>query len=147
MKYGSRKHRWAGWLVGLGVLAGACQNDNYIIDPLPTAIVNEQIVLTDPRYVRLQLDGGYVELDRGGLKGLIIYRVSNGKFRAFERQCTWQPTDTCSQVMVDPSGQFMIDTCCGSQFDFEGRVTAPPAVSPLRQYAAVVSSNVLYISN
>ncbi|MGB3617789.1 MAG: hypothetical protein WBA12_06695 [Catalinimonas sp.] len=133
-------------VLGLGLLAG-CRNDVPPPAPLPNVFVDERISLTDPRYQALRLPGGAVTVP-GGLKGLIIYHEGNSRYFAIERQCTFQPDDPCSTVGVDGSGLFMVDTCCGSQFAFpDGRVLAPPATFPLRNYVVQQSGNTLRVLN
>ena len=52
----------------------------------------------------------------GGVKGIIVYRESLSNFKAYERNCTYQPTNTCATVSVDDTNLIAVDSCCGSMF-------------------------------
>src|SRR5688572_3870580 len=124
----------------------ACSDDNQQTDYIPYVSVNEQINLTNIQYSALRQDRGFVYLN-SGLRGIIIVRKSSNRYLAFERNCPYQPYDTCATVKVDASSLFLQDDCCGSQFDFDGGVIAGPANLPLKQYATSLNGNLLYISN
>ena len=115
-------------------------------DQIPIALVNETINLTNQQYLDLQFNGGHVNID-GGVRGITIYRISETEYRAFERNCSFEPLNTCARVEVDGSGLFFIDSCCSSTFDFNGFPTGGPATLPLRQYLTVLQGNFLIISN
>lgn len=115
-------------------------------DQIPLALVSETINLTNQQYLNLQFNGGHVNID-GGVRGIIIYRVSETEYRAFERNCSFEPLNTCARVEVDGSNLFMIDTCCSSTFDFNGFPTGGPATLPLRQYQTLLQGNFLTITN
>lgn len=124
----------------------ACSNDNRKVDYIPYVSVNEQINLTNIQYSALRQDRGFVYLN-SGLRGIIVIRKSSNSYLAFERNCPYQPADSCARVKIDASTLFLQDDCCGSQFDFDGNVIAGPANLPLKQYATVLNGNLLYISN
>lgn len=120
--------------------------NDYVDSPLPYVPVNIRINLHDIRHQNLQYDGGFLYL-KGGIRGIIVYRKMKGMYYAFERNCTFQPKSSCAQVSVDPSTFFMVDSCCGSQFDFEGNVLSGVASLPLQRYRATQSGNELIIEN
>ena len=127
------------------MVLSACESS----DPeeqIPVAIVNETINLTNQQYINLQFVGGHVNIP-GGVRGISIYRASTEEYRAFERNCSYQPLNTCARIEVDGSGLFFIDTCCSSTFNFDGFPTGGPASLPLRQYTALVDGNFLTIVN
>ena len=115
-------------------------------DQIPTAIVNETINLTNQQYLDLQFVGGHVEIS-GGVRGIILYHASNNEYRAFERNCSYDPLNACAQVAVDGSRLFMVDTCCTSTFSFDGLPTGGPAGLPLRLYTTVLQGDFLTITN
>lgn len=114
---------------------------------IPNVIVNEQINLTNIQYNNLRQDKGFVYLPKAGVRGIILIRESATRYRAIERNCTYQPEDACGIVEVDASNLFLKDPCCGSQFDLSGQVTGGPATYPLRQYATTLQGNFLFITN
>src|SRR5689334_8445121 len=92
--------------------------------PFPTITIN----LNYPQYQKLKLDGGFVYVEGGGLKGIILYRASETSYLAYERACPHHPGEGCAVVQVDASSLFMIDRCCNSSFNFsDGQVTGGPA--------------------
>ena len=115
-------------------------------DQIPAAIVNETINLTNQQYMSLQFVGGHVNIN-GGVRGITIYRASTEEYRAFERNCSFQPLDACARVEVDGSGLFFTDPCCNSTFDFNGFPTGGPASLPLREYIVLRDGNFLTIVN
>ncbi len=113
---------------------------------IPDVPVSIQLNVSSLQYPQLRQDGGYVYL-QGGYNGILLVRQNANLYTAFERACTYDPTASCSQVEVDASNLFLIDKCCGSQFNFQGNVTAGPAMYSLKQYQTSLMGNVLYISN
>ena len=129
-----------------GLLAAGCgkENNSPALADTPT---NVQIVLTNLEYRALRQDGGFVRV-AGGTYGIVVYRANATTYRAFERLCPYQPQTHCAKVNVDPSTLFMRDSCCGTQWNFEGDATGGPgAPIPLKQYATTLSGGVLYITN
>jgi len=128
------------------ILLAGC-GDNTERPFIPDVLINEQINLTNIQYNALRQVNGYVYLN-AGVRGIIVMRVDANRYRAIERNCTYQPeNEKCSTVEVDPSNLFLIDPCCGSQFDLSGQVTGGPATYPLRQYSTTLQGNFLYIRN
>jgi hypothetical protein len=115
-------------------------------DQIPAAIVDETINVTNQQYLSLQFVGGHVAI-AGGVRGIIIYRASQKEYRAFERNCSFEPLNACARVEVDGSGLFLIDTCCASTFSFEGFPTGGPATLPLRLYNTILQGDLLRIIN
>ncbi|SIQ62061.1 Rieske (2Fe-2S) protein [Pontibacter lucknowensis] len=129
------------------LLLTSCGSDNP--GPgIPNVPVSEQINVNSQLYTRLRQDGGYVYLN-SGYKGIIVIRQHANLYLAFERACPYDPTATapCGQVEADQSNLFIVDTCCGSQFNFQGGVNAGPAVYGLRQYRTVLNGSLLSIFN
>ncbi len=127
-----------GWLI-------SCEQ-NIPDEPIPQVFVEETINLNNFEYNALNTIGGFVYLD-AGVRGIIIYRQSQDRYRAFERNCPYRPLDECALVSVDESTFFMIDTCCGSTFDFDGNPTGGPARFPMLEYSGVVNQNFLMVTN
>jgi hypothetical protein len=135
----------SGLLLGLVFLFISCQ-DTITGPGIPNIPVSEQINVNSLQYPQLRQDGGYVYLN-AGYKGIIVVRQTATQYSAFERGCPYDPANACAQVKVDQSNLFLVDECCGSQFNFQGNVTAGPAVYGLRQYRTSLAGSILYISN
>jgi hypothetical protein len=126
----------------------AC-NPNLNDDPIPylpfgTIYIN----LNLPQYVRLKTDGGFIEYDDAGVRGLIIYRQNASTYFVYERNCSYHPSEACATVNVHISGLFMEDPCCQSFFAFDtGRPTSGPAWRPLNKYYSVANGSDLTITD
>ncbi len=131
-------------LLAIGILT-ACSDDN--VGPgIPNVPVNEQISVNSLQYPMLRQDGGYAYI-QSGYRGIIVVRQTASSYYAFERACPYDPDASCGVVSVDQSNLFLTHTCCGSQFNFQGNVTAGPAVYGLLQYKTSLVNNILYITN
>ena len=133
------------WALLLLLVITSC-NDSFQGPSIPEVPVNEQINVNSLQYPELRRDGGYVYLN-AGYKGILVVRQTASLYTAFERACPYDPTAPCGQVEVDQSNLFIVDKCCGSQFNFQGNVTSGPAVYGLRQYRTSLSGSILYITN
>ncbi len=133
-------------LVFGGLLLLAACGPQPIADPIPYVPVNVLIDLNNLRYQPLRFDRGFV-YENGGVRGLILYRRAASTYIAFERACTYHPTNACGRVDVDASGFFMRCPCCGSIFDFDGNPTGPPAFVPLVRYRTSLSGSLLSVTN
>ena len=74
-------------------------------------------------------------------KGILLYRQSDTNVLAFSRNCTH---NGCT------IGSFQNGTsecpCHGSQFNTSGSAVIGPAVNPLTQYSATITSNIITIT-
>lgn len=138
--------RAAGCAAAFALLTPGCNSGN--VEPtVPSVPVNVQLVLTDQQNRNLRFDNGVVAV-AGGLRGILVVRESAGLYRAFERNCPYQPDNACARVGFDASPAVLLrDSCCGSQFNLQGQPTGGPAARPLRQYATALSGNILNITN
>ena len=113
-------------------------------DRIPYAYVSVDINLSNLQYQDLRRDGGFVYLS-DGYRGIIVYRESANRYRAFERACSFDPRSECVPVEVDSSGLFMIHRCCKSTYDFNGYPMGGPATLPLREYFTFLDGDYLMI--
>ena len=123
----------------------SCSQD-LVDDPIPFQPFSDIVInLSLPEYVNLSTDGGYVYMNSGGVRGIILYRKTSSTYLAFERNCSFQPTDACATVDADIL--FMKDACCGSTFNYNGDPTGGLAWRPLQQYKTSLSGNTLTITD
>jgi nitrite reductase/ring-hydroxylating ferredoxin subunit len=109
--------------------------------------VDTYIYLSEPTSVQLNAVGGWI-YSAGGLKGLIIYRRSTNEFTAYDRQCTYDPNESCSILQVLSATLTVVDSCCGSQFSIvNGGVTKGPASQSMIQYRTTYDGNSVHIFN
>lgn len=115
--------------------------------PIPNVPVNVEVNLNDIDNSALQLIGGYIYIVDVGVRGILLRRESQTVYRAFDRNCTFQPTNTCAIVEVHSSGFYIEDTCCESVFDLSGFPTGGPATYPLKEYRVSIADDLLIITN
>jgi nitrite reductase/ring-hydroxylating ferredoxin subunit len=100
-----------------------------------------------PSNIALASKGGVKELNEGGVRGIIIYCEDRGIYHAYERNCSYTPNEACATVNIDASRLFMIDPCCGSQFDLKtGQPIGGVAWRPLRKFQATANGSELIIT-
>jgi nitrite reductase/ring-hydroxylating ferredoxin subunit len=116
-------------------------------DLIPNIAVDFYINIASTQYLELHSVGGWVNVT-GGVRGIIIYRKSIDEFMAYERNCTYQPSNSCARVSVDNTNLMAIDSCCGSKFLLtDGSVIKSPATYPLKQYRTSLDGNILHVYN
>jgi nitrite reductase/ring-hydroxylating ferredoxin subunit len=132
------------YFLPLCILAGLSQAQAQYAS-FPEVVIN----LSLPDYLSLRLDGGIKEMSEPGIRGIIIYRLSESTYIAYDKNCSYHPYDeACSTVEVDLSRLFLKDACCGSSFNFsDGRVTGGPASRPLIRYRTELTGSVLHITD
>ncbi|MFN3839525.1 MAG: hypothetical protein ACK4RF_02360 [Cyclobacteriaceae bacterium] len=125
----------------------ACCSPDLSDDPIPPATFADIFInLSLPENLSLNTDGASKYFN-GGVRGIIVYRVNSSTYRAFERNCSYQPNNACATVGVHVSTLFMEDSCCGSTFNFQGDPTGGPAWRPLRQYHTILNGNELTVTD
>ena len=118
------------------------QNSN-----IPLVAVDYTIHTNDPAYNTVTVPGSWMYLN-GGSRGLLLYRVSNEEFIAYDRHCTYDSNNSCAQVAVDSSNIIVIDDCCASEFLItDGSVIKNPASLPLKKYQTSFDGAILRIYN
>ena len=122
------------WLVGFLLIFNGCTPE-LIDDPIPFIAFNDiSINIGLPEYAPLRVNTGFAEIN-GGVRGIILYRKDQNNILAFERNCSFEPNNACATVNVHPSGLFLTDPCCNSNFSFEnGLPTSGLAWRPLNRY-------------
>lgn len=134
-------------LVVAALLASGCRDkDDRLVPRIATDIT---LNLNLPEYNTLINPGGWLYLT-GGSRGVIVYRVSNDEFVAFDRHCTYNVPERCRVSMEDTDVTLKDEDCCGSVFDlFTGGVLEGPAQRGLQSFRTFYSSgtNTLRIFN
>ncbi len=122
----------------------SCKKDK---DEIPSVYVDFYININSTQYIDLNSVGGWAYLT-GGVRGIIVYRLSIDEFVALERNCPYQPTNSCATVEVESSGMTLIDSCCGSRFIIiDGSLVNGPATRSLRTYNTSFNGSTLHIYN
>ncbi len=141
-------------LLASGLLAACNSNTGSTTTTIPNVPVNVQLDLLDQQNKALRFDNGVVTIPpgsangQGGVKGIYVVRQNATTYSAFERNCPYQPLNSCATVTLDHSSHlFFRDSCCTSQFSLQGQVTGGPAARSLRQYSTSLSGSLLTITN
>lgn len=115
---------------------------------IPNVPLDIYININEPRYANLQAIGGWEYLT-GGSKGLIVYRRSNDTFLAYDRHCTYRPSENCGRAAVDSSNiKIHCRACSGSEYSIQdGSVLKGPATQPLKRYGTSFDGDILHIYN
>lgn len=118
------------------------------VSRVPDVPVNILMNLDNPEYFDLQPVNGFV-YQSGGYNGIIVYHKSQNEYVAFDRACSFDPTNKdCERVEVDQNRLVAVDSCCGSEFQLlDGSVLKGPAEFPLKQYQTSYDGQTLYIIN
>lgn len=122
---------------------GCINEDNYIKD----VYVNIEIAINQPQYSDLNAIGNSIFIT-GGVRGIIIYHKSLQNYVAFDRNCSFEPSSSCS-IIDSISSTIAYCGCCESKFliDQDGITANGPALLPLKEYQTFFSNGVLRIQN
>jgi len=133
------------YIIVISFLFWGCSKDEQ--QNIPLVRVDTTIYTNNPSFNAISVPGTSMHIN-GGSRGIIIYRISNEEFKAFDRHCTFEPENNCGLVSIDASNITGIDDCCGSTFLLtDGAVTKGPATLPLKQYQTSFDGAVLRIYN
>ena len=102
---------------------------------LPNVWVNFWVYPNDVTYPDLNYYGGHMYFT-GGVNGVVVYRLSEWDFTAFDRACPydWDDEDE-PRVGVENDGITLKCEKCGSLFNIlDGGVITGPAKFPLKPY-------------
>jgi hypothetical protein len=101
------------------------------------------INLNYPQYQSLKLDGGYQYINDAGIQGVILYRVNETTYIAFERKCS---INDDAPVSVDGSSLFMKG--CNATYSFsDGYPTSGTTTQALLKYRTSLTGQTLVITD
>ena len=133
------------YLLIIIILICNCSNQN---DYIQEIYVNEFIDLSLPIYSDITTPGNSIFIE-GGVEGIIIYRGFGQDYKVYDRNCSYEPSLTCSYIDSVNSG-IAYCGCCTSAFLISntGEPINAPALLPLKEYTwSLNSSNILHIFN
>ncbi len=133
-------------IIFLSVIFIKCDKNNN--DVVPNVYVNFTIYINEPDYSELNAIGNSVMVT-GGAKGIIIYRNSLNEFFAYDRCCTYKPSEKNEYVqLLEQGSPIVVDSTCGSKFNLvDGSVINGPAVLPLKKYNTTFDGNGVHVYN
>lgn len=112
---------------------------------IPDVYVNFEIM---PNGIDFLMAGDWKAYNGEGYRGVIIYRIDQFTFNAFERACPYDPQEECAIVEVDGSGLILVDSCCMSQYNIlDGMPIGGPTSYPLKQYFTEYDGVRLHVFN
>jgi len=116
-------------------------------DYIQEVYVNINVDLNLPEYSNLQASGNSIFID-GGVEGIIIYHGVGNYYKVYDRNCSYEPSLTCSVIDSVNTG-FAYCGCCPSMFSLEedGVTRNGPALLPLKSYNLSLDNNILRIFN
>jgi len=116
-------------------------------DSIPNVAVDIYIDVNSTLYIQLNTVGGWLYLT-GGYKGILVYRLSDYEFVAYDRTCPYDPYEDASRLEMDVGNLIIQDTLCKSKFIvIDGTVFEGPATLPLKSYKTDFDGNILHIYN
>jgi len=122
----------------------SCDSKHQVV---PNVYVNFYLSIFDPEFNDLAAPGNSIYVT-GGVNGIVIYRVSQDEFVAYDRTCTYQVEENC-RITTDDTGLFATDTtCCESKFLLlDGSVQEGPAMYMLKEYQTTFDGTYLHVFN
>ena len=117
--------------------------DDYIQD----IYVDINVDLNLPEYSDLQASGSSIFIE-GGVEGIIIYHGVGNHYKVFDRNCSYEPSLSCSKIDTVNAG-IAYCGCCSSAFllSNEASVINSPALLPLKAYNFIYNDPILRIFN
>jgi len=101
-----------------------------------------------PEYSNLQASGNSIFI-KGGVEGIIIYHGVGNDYKVYDRNCSYEPSLSCSKIDSVDAG-IAYCGCCPSAFllSNDANVLNSPALLPLKSYNwSLANNNVLRIFN
>ena len=117
-------------------------------DYIQEEYININIDLNLPEYSDLQVSGNSIFIE-GGVKGIIIYHGVGNDYKVYDRNCTYEPSLSCSKIDSVDAG-IAYCGCCPSAFSLSNNANAlnSPALLALKAYGwSLNQSNVMHIYN
>ena len=117
--------------------------DDYIQEVYVDIIVD----LNLPEYSDLQASCNSIFIE-GGVEGIIIYHGVGNDYKVYDRNCSYEPSLSCSQIDSVDAG-IAYCGCCTSAFllSNDASILNSPALLPLKKYYWTLTGSQMHISN
>jgi len=138
------------------IFFSACKKGDDPNSDIPYAYINVVINPNSTLYQELNVVGGwmYYPYVNPPSRGLIIYRLTQEQFLAYERTppmnsnaCCDPETGLCTYLLVGDYYPFVYDTCSEYSYQIIDGSPISPATIPLKQYMTSYDGLNLYITN
>jgi hypothetical protein len=128
------------------LITGSCKkdkNENY--RDIPNVYVSFYL---QPDGIDFIPPNGWKIYDNQGYRGVLIYRIDQFTFNAFEMACPYDAEKETARVQVAPSGIILIDSTCMSAYNIlDGMPAGGPSSIPLKQYFTEYVGGMLHVYN
>ena len=131
-------------LVVLAVFA-SCSNSDDGNTLLPNVTVNVSLNLNLPAYQDLLINNGSVFVPGHGIKGIIVFRLSESNILAWDAACPHISPNQCSTMSIN--GVKMVCACDNSEFSILDGSPLSGTQFSARQYRASLVGNTITITN
>ena len=125
------------------LLSNCVTKDDYIRN----VYVSIDLYLLNPEYSDLDALGSSIFIE-GGNAGIIIYHFAPNEYKVYDRNCSYEPSLSCSYIdSVDVGIAFC--GCCSSIFllSQDGLAGNGPAILSLKQYYWTLQGSQMHIYN
>jgi len=119
------------------------ENNNYV--DIPNVYVNFYL---QPDGIDFLPPNSWKIYEYEGYRGVLIYRIDQFTFNAYEMTCPYDAAKECARVQVDASGILLIDSCCMSTYNIlDGMPAGGPSTLALKQYLTEYNGIQLHVFN
>ena len=133
------------YILTISILIFSCNSKE---DYIQNVYVDEYVNLNLPGYSELNTSGGAI-FTEGGVEGIIIYHGVGNDYKVYDRNCSYEPSLSCSFIDSVNSG-IAFCGCCTSAFLISntGESINAPALLSLKTYNwSLGDNNVMRIHN
>lgn len=131
-------------LIFLGLWSCSKDKNNNYVD-IPDVYVNFYL---QPDGIDFLPPNSWKIYEYEGYRGILIYRIDQITFNAYEMTCPYDAAEECARVQVDASGILLIDSCCMSTYNIlDGMPAGGPSTLPLKQYFTEYNGLQLHVYN
>lgn len=133
------------YILTISILIFSCNSKE---DYIQNVYVDEYVNLNLPEYSELNTSGGAI-FTEGGVEGIIIYHGVGDDYKVYDRNCSYEPSLSCSVIDSVNSG-IAFCGCCTSAFLISntGESINAPALLSLKTYNwSLDDNNVMRIYN
>ncbi|MDP7567292.1 MAG: hypothetical protein QF383_02770 [Flavobacteriales bacterium] len=133
------------YILTISILVFSCNSKE---DYIQNVYVDEYVNLNLPEYSELNTSGGAI-FTEGGVEGIIIYHGVGDDYKVYDRNCSYEPSLSCSVIDSVNSG-IAFCGCCTSAFLISntGESINAPALLSLKTYNwSLDDNNVMSIYN
>ena len=133
------------YILTISILVFSCNSKE---DYIQNVYVDEYVNLNLSEYSELNTSGSAI-FTEGGVEGIIIYHGVGGNYKVYDRNCSYEPSLSCSHIDSVNSG-IAYCGCCTSAFLISntGESINAPALLSLKTYNwSLDDNNVMRIYN